>query len=681
MATTSGKTLKRPLRFRQVHLDFHTSEKIPGIGSKFSKAQFQEMLQRGHVDSITVFSKCHHGLSYHDTAVGVRHPHLECDLLPLQLEACREIDVEAPVYLSAGLDEAMATRHPEWCIQSKDGKLFDPLRAGWKLLSFSSPYLDYLCAQIEEVAKNYRPIGIFLDIIHPHRDYSIWALAKMRELGLDPANDDDAEAYAQIALQNYFERTTAACKVVDPDIRIFHNSGHIAKGAHQFLNWNTHLELESLPTGGWGYDHFPVSAKYAATTGYDFLGMTGKFHTTWGEFGGFKRPNALRYECAAMLAFGSKCSIGDQLHPSGEMNVDTYELIGAAYSEVEAKQEWCDEVTAVSEIALFSPEALHTEKLGEYRSKGQSEEGAARMLLELGRGFDVIDLERDLSNYKLVILPDEIVFDGSAPTERLRESLGKYLQDGGKILASGDSGLNGTRSEFVFDFGLNVSGKSEWNPDYIIANALTPTPFVRGPFVIHNGAWNVQPQEGTQVLATRAKPYFNRAWDHFCSHQHTPDEAEIEFPAATFNGQTAYFAHPIFKCYRELGQPLYRDLVQDSLQLLMGAPQVETNLPSTGRVSLQEQIDQNRYVLHLLHAVPVKRGADSSQWASGATSVEIIEDLLPIHDVEVTLHLPRTIQSARLVPENRDLNLVRDNDSVSFKLDKLICHAMIELSY
>jgi hypothetical protein len=54
--------------------------------------------------------------------------------------------------------------------------------------------------------------------------------------------------------------------------------------------------------------------------------MTGKFHQTWGEFGGFKRPEALRYECAAMLAFGARCSIGDQLHPSGEMNPDTYEL-------------------------------------------------------------------------------------------------------------------------------------------------------------------------------------------------------------------------------------------------------------------------------------------------------------------------------------------------------------------
>lgn len=49
------------MRFRQVHLDFHTSEAIDRIGSRFEKEQFQQMLKLGHVDSITVFSKCHHG--------------------------------------------------------------------------------------------------------------------------------------------------------------------------------------------------------------------------------------------------------------------------------------------------------------------------------------------------------------------------------------------------------------------------------------------------------------------------------------------------------------------------------------------------------------------------------------------------------------------------------------------
>jgi hypothetical protein len=54
-----------PLRFRQVHLDFHTSEAIRPVGHKFDARQFQEALKRGHVDSITLFSKCRHGLPHH----------------------------------------------------------------------------------------------------------------------------------------------------------------------------------------------------------------------------------------------------------------------------------------------------------------------------------------------------------------------------------------------------------------------------------------------------------------------------------------------------------------------------------------------------------------------------------------------------------------------------------------
>ena len=85
------------MRFRQVHLDFHTSEQIRGIGSEFTKEGFQEALRLGHVDSITVFAKCHHGLSYYDTKVGIPHPHLEKPLLPLMIEAASEIGVRTPI--------------------------------------------------------------------------------------------------------------------------------------------------------------------------------------------------------------------------------------------------------------------------------------------------------------------------------------------------------------------------------------------------------------------------------------------------------------------------------------------------------------------------------------------------------------------------------------------------------
>lgn len=78
------------LRKRQVHLDFHTNGTLT-VGTEFSKEQFQAALKAGHVDSITVFSKCHHGYSYHPTEVNEMHPGLSFDLLGAQLEACKEI--------------------------------------------------------------------------------------------------------------------------------------------------------------------------------------------------------------------------------------------------------------------------------------------------------------------------------------------------------------------------------------------------------------------------------------------------------------------------------------------------------------------------------------------------------------------------------------------------------------
>jgi hypothetical protein len=379
------------LPYRQIHLDFHNGAQIPGIGARFDRQQFQEMLQVGHVSGVTLFSKCHHGYSYHHTDVGLPHPHLtHDDLLGAQIDACREIGVTPALYVSAGFDVAMLQVHPEWAVRDRKGATGDPLRPGYRALCFNTPYLDYLCAQIEEACRLYgdRTAGIFLDIIAPRRCYCPRCLDAMTARHLDPANEADVDTFAREVLQQYYEKATAASLSHSPEFRVFHNGGHVGKGDPLPLAFNTHLELESLPTGGWGYDHFPVSAKYAATTGKDYLGMTGKFHTTWGEFGGFKRPEALRYECAAMLAFGAKCSVGDQLHPSGIMNPDTYKLIGAAYAEVEAKEPWCTDARPVSDVALVSPEAVLARRAPDGSSgwsggslkHNTAEEGASRML-------------------------------------------------------------------------------------------------------------------------------------------------------------------------------------------------------------------------------------------------------------------------------------------------------------
>ena len=86
--------MSHPLRTRQVHLDFHTSPDIPDALTQWDAEAFADTMARAHVNSVTVFAKCHHGLSYYPTEIGQVHPKLGSrDLLGEQIAAlnAREI--------------------------------------------------------------------------------------------------------------------------------------------------------------------------------------------------------------------------------------------------------------------------------------------------------------------------------------------------------------------------------------------------------------------------------------------------------------------------------------------------------------------------------------------------------------------------------------------------------------
>jgi hypothetical protein len=656
------------LRYRQVHLDFHTSGEIPGIGAEFSKADFQRALKTGRVDSITVFSKCHHGYIYHDTKIGTRHPHLQKPLLNLMIEAAKEIDVKTPIYISAGLDEVMAFKKPEWVARSKDGKGFNPLHAGFKRMCFNTPYLDFLCAQIEEVATMFPSHGLFLDIIRSSVCWCDCCVRDMVAAGLDPRQDEDAAKFVSVVQKKYFERTTAAWKAKSPNTTIFHNAGHITKGNHKVMAYNSHLELESLPTGGWGYDHFPVSAKYTGTTGMDFLGMTGKFHTTWGEFGGFKRPPALNYECAAMVAFGAKCSVGDQLHPSGKMDDSTYRILGEAYARVEALEKIVDGARPVAPVAVLSIESLDAEGVGSHADV-LPDEGACRILLEAQVPFEVIDTQADFSKYRLLILPDAILL---APA--LASKVNAFLAKGGRMIYSNRSGMDAEGKAFVVNTSMKALGESEWKPDYILPLEALKDPVVNTPFVAYEKAMRVNPGQG-RVVAEAWKPYFNRAWNHFCSHQHTPFEKKADYPAAVHEGNTIYFAHPIFTLYRKVGQPLHKHLVVQALRLLLGGRlPIEGTLPSTARTSLMKK--DGKMHLHLMHAVPMKRGESPH----GGRVVEVIEDEIPLHGLEILLETDLKVKKVTSAPDGAAIPFkVLPDGRLSLAVDAVKTHRLLVL--
>ena len=646
------------MRFRQVHLDFHTSEKVPGIGERFDKTQFQNAMKLGHVNSITVFSKCHHGWAYHPSKANRMHPNLKFDLLGAQLEALKEIDVNAPVYISAGYDEKEVALHPEWLLVSPTNT--EPstfTKAHYHLMCYNTPYLEVLAKQVEEVMERYNPCGIFLDISKERMCVCGSCVRSMAEKGLDPENMQDVALHGRMVYEKYAKRMEEAVRKYSDTATIFHNAGHITHGRRDLAYYNTHLELESLPTGGWGYDHFPLSAAYARTLGREFLGMTGKFHTSWGEFGGFKHPNALIYETGLSLACGARISVGDQLHPSAEANESTYGLIGKAFELVEKKEPYCEGAVNLSDIAVLSCEAfLNTGRNGDGTD---SNVGANRMLLEGNFLFDFADQTADLAPYKLVILPDRIRID-----EALESKLKAYLANGGKLLLTGESGLKAGKDEFALDIGADFAGVNEFRPDYMIPCFEA----VNGETAYVMYAKGMKLENATaEVLARRQNSYFNRAWNHFCSHRHTPNDVNAAMdPAAVISENIAYIGWNIFEDYATTGELAAKELVLTALKRLMnGAETVKTSLPDKGVVTVTRQ--NERHIVHLLYTATTVRGK----------GIEVIEDAIPLYDVTVSLALSKKPESVQLVPEKTPIPFEWDGTHVHFTVPKITLHQMI----
>ena len=659
------------MNFRQVHLDFHTSEKIPGIGSRFDKKQFQEALKEGHVNSITVFSKCHHGWAYHPSDANDMHPELDFDLLKAQIEAAHEINVKTPVYLSVGLDEKTVRRHPEWLVHFKDENSSKPYyqdfsNPGYHVLCLNTPYLDYMLAQIKEVCERYDADGIFLDIVTVRKCYCPTCMAQLIREGKNPSDEKDVRDLAERVYANYCTRVRETIDSVKPGLPVFHNGGHIVNGRRDLADFDTHLELESLPTGGWGYDHFPMSARYVQALGKEYLGMTGKFHESWGEFGGFKHKNALRYEVALSAANGAKCSVGDQLAPNGEMDMATYKLIGAAYSELEPKEPWLDKVSSVADIAVFSNEAAFT-YYNEVNTLGRvpsSTVGATRILLEGHYLFDVVDFESDFDKYKVIILPDCVRLD-----KKFEDKIKAFTAKGGKILASGTSALCKEKDEFALELGAVYKGVNEYCPSYLRPE-FDIYDMEKSDYIIYDCGY-VADAKGEELASVR-NPYFNRTAEHFCSHRHTPSSGEYGGAGITLGKDGAYIAWDIFSEYATRAPLIAKRTVMCTLDRLLGENKtLVTSLPAQGVVTLMDQKEEKRLVCHNLYATPIKRGE----------GIEVIEDLIPVYNIKTEIKTDKKVNNVYLAPSMEKLPFETENGKVSFTVPVVECAQMTVLDY
>lgn len=663
-----------PLRYRQVHLDFHTSGHIPDIGIDFDPEEFASTLKKAHVNSVTCFGRCHHGYIYHETDLFpervhplTKRPHL----LKEQIEACHKQNIRVPIYVTVQWDEFTAKEHPEWLMLDAEGKPFGntTFQPGfYRRLCVLTPYRDFLKKYLSELFEKVPVDGLFLDIVGVFPNANEPSLRAMREKGLDAGDISVRRKFYEEVITEFKSDLTSFIRKHDRDCTIFYNGGHVGPDIRKSILSYSHLELESLPSGGWGYLHFPLTSRYARTLGPDVLGMTGKFHTSWGDFHSLKNKAALEFECFSMLALNAKCSVGDQLHPRGRLDTATYDLIGSVYKEVAEKEAWCENAKAVTDIAVFSAEEFLNPDSPEYTRVPQQMMGVVRMLQEGQHQFDVIDSQTDFLDYKLLVMPDTIPVN-----ETLRAKLESFVDKGGKLIASYKSGLTPDGDKFASSgFGIKLKGDAPFSPDFL---AVTGSGIGKGlpetELVMYMKGMEVE-LNGAEALVNANVPYFNRTWEHFSSHRHTPSEGKKGYPAVTRNGNVVYFMHPIFTQYANSAPLWCKKIFLNTVEILLPHPVLKMeNAPSALVAAVNVQPDKKRYVVHLLYYVPERRGS----------SFDVVEDVVPVFNLKAKLNVSQKIRKVTAVPQGRNISFRQTGNGIDFTLPELMGHQMVEVVY
>ncbi|HEY4386658.1 MAG TPA: beta-galactosidase trimerization domain-containing protein, partial [Ktedonobacteraceae bacterium] len=496
---------------------------------------------------------------------------------------------------------------------------------------------------------------------------------KLREAGVYLEDDSAVFQFAMDGLYAYLDRLSSVVREHVPDATVFFN-GTVTPLMSAATSFQTHLEIESLPTAShaWGYMHYPIMVRQARTYGLQFLGMTGRFHKSWADFGGLKTHDQLDYECGVVVGGGGRISVGDQLHPSGVLDPAVYRLLSHSFGRIEALEPWMKGSTPTAEVAILR----QSKPASGLRIPGHSDdlEGAAQLFLETGIQFDILDATAPtIAHYKALVLPDDFTIDPS-----LKTKLEAFVADGGKLVLSGTAALDAEHGTFALD-GVPVTyvAPAPTIPSYLrLDQTLVGTTELATDYdyAFYMQAHQVQPVEGARAYGTLRRALFNRTWEHFTSHAQAPVGESLGTPLVVANDSVLYFAAPFFAAHRNHDYWVYREVALNALRSFLAAPLLQASGPGWAELTLHTQpaTDEHpdRQIVHIVtyHPRRTLQGVPhvDQSWPTAGISVKV-------------LALTSTPQQVYLAPERQPLDFKRVGDYIRIDLPPVDAHTVLVL--
>ncbi len=656
---------RRP--WRKIHLDFHNTEHMPVIGAEFNEDAWGDQLVAANVDSIVVFAKDMHGYCYWPSEVGPVHPGLKFDLLGAQVRACRKRGIAVYAYYCTTWDHHLARTRPQWRMIKRDGSDYMPKPGqtpGWTALCFAhADYVEWMDRHIREFVGRYELDGAWFDMAEPIAPdcYCAECQRQIREAGGDPQNADAQREHKHRLFLDWHRHARDLVRSIRPGCQVdFNDIGLSCVGARAELLDN--IDIEALPTGGWGYFYAPMQIRYQRNFGVPVYGMTGRFVTAWADFGGLKTVPQLDVELASIVANAARCDVGDQMPPNGRLDPAVYHVIGRSFARIRRLEPWLEGAAPVTEAAMMIPAIPFDRLRDDYLY------GLTKLMLESRRQFDVVEPGQEWERYGLIVLPDAFRPD-AAVVERLR----RYVEQGGAVVVCGDAGRPaGSDESWLAPYGITFEGASEFKPAYMVPRAAFTGDVPPYEYALYEGAGRWRVRAPAESLADLGVPLFQRSAAKYTSHRQTPFERVTEFSVAAVSGRVGLIGFPLGVSYYRTGYWVYRALFNHVMDRVRPERLLETDAPLATEFTVTRQPlgggKGERWMVHVVHWSPDRKAPPHPEFHDSPS---------PLRDARVRVAVPLERARVRLVVADRPLDARRVNGVWEVLIPRVDIHEIV----
>lgn len=676
--------------YRRLFLDYHYPAWDKSILRNVDVKSMMRTFRKSHVQVLVCYAKSCVGYSYYSTSVGVKHPGIgERDLLGEIIEAAHESEMKVLVYCGALLDRLAGDKHPEWIQKNIEGEKISLMGSYW-LLCPNSPYRETVMNVVREVVKEYKPDGVWLDMImfsagvlppNPRagcfctnckRDYKDITGRDLCSKDLSLFKSKFYQQWRSQSLERFLSDCQKTVKDIDKNVlfvhnftqSLFRNFSHTAAELDDIISMEAHPETPSWGVGGFrgqgaGLLNFTITARYLSSFLKPPEVLIHRFGNEWGW--GLKSEEELESEILTIISHNVPCGVIDQPYNNGELEPYFYKILGKIYKKVQALEPWLKDRRPLVDFAIF-----YSEDSANFYDNGTTHReaflGICKLMLENQCLFEIVTpYSLDKLRAKTLILPEVGRLDEKSFLKIIR-----FLKRGGNVVFSNESSLydeGGVRRAFsLFDFfGIVDKGETETCTSFIIPKDNVISKGIGAPLIFFKKAKLVEASGARETYLPIELPLADYTWEKMYGNFPTsPPVKKTNFDSVFIFENGVYFSEPVFSTYVKTGDPRISTIVINTLNRFK-VTNLNIEAPSYIEVAAFEK-DDGSIILHFINNAqpPGLSGRYQPRYRQGTITVKV--------------SYGEKLQKVFKVPTGEQIPLIKENTFlVKVTLHQAVC--------